>query len=149
MRLLVERLPTVLNAMLGPSARKPHTLFTDRGPGFYHRRWGTITGDYDSACREHGFRLWAGTNSKRGPHAQPPDVADVLLHETAVSWLRRREERSRPKVPWQETPQQFADRLQRAVTHINDNFDVRGLCMEMPDRLNTLASKTKGDRLPK
>ena len=66
-RLLVERLPGVLDEMLGCSSKKPRTLFTDRGPGFYHRRWGTITGDYESACREHGFKPWAGTNSKRGP----------------------------------------------------------------------------------
>ena len=64
-RLLVARLPRLLTKMLGCTARKPRTLFTDRGPGFYHRRWGTITGDYDSACREHGFKLWAGSNSKK------------------------------------------------------------------------------------
>ena len=148
-RLLVERLPGVLNTMLGPSAKKPRILFTDRGPGFYHRRWGTITGDYESACREHGFRPWAGANSKRGPHAQPPDVADVLLHETAISWLRSREEGTRPRVPWEESPQAFAERLHEAVKHINNNYNVRGLCMEFPGRLEDLASRTKGDRLPK
>ena len=71
-RLLVERLPGVLDEMLGCSSKKPRTLFTDRGPGFYHRRWGTITGDYESACREHGFKPWAGTNSKRGPVLSHP-----------------------------------------------------------------------------
>ena len=39
-RLLVERLPGVLDEMLGCSSKKPRTLFTDRGSGFYHRRWG-------------------------------------------------------------------------------------------------------------
>ena len=79
--------------MLGSGAKLPRTLFFDRGPGFYHRSWGTITGDYESACRSVGFTPWAGSNSKEGPRAQPPDIGDVLLHETAVSWLRREEEK--------------------------------------------------------
>ena len=117
--------------------------------GFDHRRWGTVTGDYDSACREHGFKLWAGSNSKNGPHAQPPDVADVVLHETAISWLRREEAESRPVAPWNETPEELEKRLQQAVARINKDFDVRGLCMEFPDRLHDLVKKTYGDRLPK
>ena len=39
--------------------------------------------------------------------------------------------------------------LQQAVVRINKDFDVRGLCMEFPDRLHDLANKTYGDRLPK
>ena len=147
-RLLVERLPGLLDEMLGCSSKKPHTLFTDRGPGFYHRRWGTITGDYESACREHGFKPWAGANSKRGPRAQPPDVADFLLHETTVSWLRRLEERTRPVRPWEETPGELELRLQQAARWVNENYDVRGLCMGVPDRLRALG-EALGDRLPK
>ena len=148
-KLLVERLPDTLRGMLGHSARKPLLLFTDRGPGFYHRRWGTITGDYESACRELGFKPWAGSNSKRGPHAQPPDLADVLLHETAVSWLRRQEEQTRPTRPWEEMPQQLAERLRQGASRINKEFDVRGLCMELPGRLSLLVCDTCGDRLAK
>ena len=110
---------------------------------------GTITGDYESACREHGFKLWAGSNSKYGPHAQPPDVADVVLHETAISWLRSEEAESRQVAPWNETPEELEKRLQQAVARINKDFDVRGLCMEFPDRLYHLSKKTYGDRLPK
>ena len=148
-RILVERLPGVLDRMLGRAAKQPHILFTDRGPGFYHRRWGTITGDYESACREHGFKPWAGTNSKRGPRAQPPDLADVLLHETAVSWLRSQEEQTRPAKPWEESPCELEERLQLAVRWVNQNYDVRGLCRGLPDRPHTLANVTRGDRLPK
>ena len=137
-RILVERLPAVLDKMLGRSAKKPHTIFTDRGPGFYHRRWGTITGDYESACREHGFKPWGGTNSKKGPRAQPPDLADVLLHETAVSWLRRQEEQNRPARPWLESPHELEERLQQATDWVNKEFGVRGLCMGLPDRLHAL-----------
>ena len=145
----VEHLPEALDKMLGRASKKPRTLFTDRGPGFYHRRWGTITGDYESACREHGFKPWAGTNSKRGPRAQPPDVADFLLHETTVSWLRSLEEQTRPVRPWEETPGELEKRLQQAVSWINKKYNVRGLCRGVPDRLRALVHETRGDRLPK
>jgi hypothetical protein len=143
-RLFVAQLPRLLTKMFGPSAQKPRTLFTDRGPGFFHRRWGTITGDYESACRDHGFKTWVGSNSKQGPHAQPPDVADVVLHET-----RREEEKNRPVRPWEETPEELEKRLQKGVRWVNKDFDVRGLCMEFPDRLYDLVKKYSGDRLPK
>ena len=52
-------------------------------------------------------------------------------------------------MPWEETPAEFAERLHVAVKHINDNFDVRGLCMELPDRLEALVSKTKRGPLAK
>ena len=96
-----------------------------------------------------GSSFWVGPNSKQGPRAQPPDVADVVLHETAISWLRVEEEQTRPTRPWEETPKQLAVRLQRGVSRINKDFDVRGLCMEFPDRLHTLVKKKGGDRLPK
>ena len=147
--LLVERLPATLKQMLGRSAKKPRAIFTDRGPGFYHRHWGTTTEDYECTCREHGFKPWAGTNSKTGPRAQPPDLADVLLHETAVSWLRKEEEQTRPVRPWEESPNELEERLQQGVRRINREFDVRGLCMELPDRLHALVVEAGGDRLPK
>ena len=108
-----------------------------------------ITGDYEHACREHGFKPWCGTHSKEGARAQPADVGDVLLHETSVSWLRRAEEACRPKVPWQETRQELASRFQRCVSDINREYDVRGLCMEWPQRLEDLVKTTQGDRLRK
>ena len=147
--ILVRRLPALLDRMLGRSAKKPRMIFTDRGPGFFHRRWGTITSDYEVALREHKFQTWTGTNALKGPRGQPGDIGDMLLHETAISWLRRQEEKSRPVLPWEETPQEFAARLQRAVDHINTTFKVRAMSLEFPDRLDLLVNKTKGDRLPK
>ena len=81
--------------------------------------------------------------TKKGPHAQPRGIGDVLLHETAISWLRREEENSRPKKPWEETPHEFAKRLQDGVRRINKGFDVRGLCSEFPSRLETLVAGSK------
>ena len=40
-------------------------------------------------------------------------------------------------------------RLQQCVKLINREFDVRGLCMEFPERLDYLVKYSKGDRLPK
>ena len=146
---MARHLPALLTKMLGRAAKLPRTIFSDRGPGFFHRKWGTITGDFETACRECGFKPWAGTNAKKGPRAQPRDIGDVLLHETAISWLRREEEKSRPLRPWEETPEELNRRIQLIVSRINREFDVRGLCMEFPDRLTALVRTTHGDRLPK
>ena len=147
--MFVERLPRMLNQMLGASARKPRILFSDRGPGFYHRSAGSITGEYEGACRAHGFKPWAGANAKEGPRAQPPDIADVLLHETAISWLRAQVAKTTPKRSWEETPNQFAKRLKAGVDHANANYNILGLSKEFPDRLKDLVRVTDGDRLPK
>ena len=149
MRQFVSRLPEMLDQMLGHETAKPRTIFSDRGPGFYHRALGTITGEYETACREHNFRPLAGNNSKQGPHAQPPDIADVLLHETAIAWMRPLLFKTRPSKPWEETPQQFATRIHDAVAYVNANYEVSRLCKEFPDRLMALATETHGDRLPK
>ena len=142
----MRHLPALLKTMLGSGARLPRTIFSDRGPGFFHSKWGTITGDYESACRECGFQPWAGTNSKKAPRAQPREIGDVLLHETAISWLRREEEKTRPCTPWRETPVELEHRMLAAVRHINKEFDVRGLSMQFPEGLHTLVV-TDGDRL--
>ena len=75
-------------------------------------------------------------------------MADFLLHETTVSWLRSLEERTRPVRPWEETPGELEERLQQAVCWINQKYDVRALCMGVPDRLRALG-EALGDRLPK
>ena len=148
-RLLVNGLPSLLDKMLGEGTPKPRTIFSDRGPGFFHRRWGTITGDYESALRENGFRTWTGPNSIKGSRAQPRDIADVLLHETANSWLKGLEEKCRPAKPWEETPDELEVRLQNCVDHINREYNVRAMNMEFPARLEKLVRVTLGDRLPK
>ena len=127
----MRHLPALLKTMLGSGARLPRTIFSDRGPGFFHRKWGTITGDYESACRECGFQPWAGTNSK-APRAQPRDIGE--------------EENTRPCTPWRETPVELEHRMLAAVRHINKEFDVRGLSLQFPERLRTLVV-TDGDRL--
>ena len=130
------------------AARKPRTLFTDRGPGFYNRNYGTVTGDYEAACRRHRFLLWAGTNAKAGPHRQPPDIADVFPHETETPWVRARLCKTALQLrrTWDETPAAFAERMAAVVADINDTCDVRGACSGFPERLLSLVRR-KGDRL--
>ena len=146
----VERLPSLLSKMLGAAAGKPRTLFTDRGPGFYNRRYGSVTGEYEGACRKHGFRLWAVLDSTEGPHAQPGDIADFLPHETVISWLRSRLVKSAAQLrrSWKETPAEFDTRLQADVADINASCDVLGACRSFPQRLRDLV-EAKGDRLRK
>ena len=138
--MFIDRLPAMLDDMFGARSPKPRMIFSDRGPGFYHKTHGTITRDYDVACRRHGFKPWAGTNCKTGPHAQPPDIADWLPHETAISWLRAGLIKSMATVPvaWEETPQEFERRLHGVAKSINSHFDVPGLCREVPERLDDL-----------
>ena len=66
-----------------------------------------------------------------------------------MSWLRSQEEQARPAKPCEESPCELEERLQLAVRWVNHNYDVRGLCRGLPDRLHTLANVTRGDRLPK
>ena len=63
--MVVDRLPRLLRRMLGPDAPKPRTLFTDRGPGFYAGT-GSITAEYDAACRRNGFGRLRGPRGLRG-----------------------------------------------------------------------------------
>ena len=79
----------------------------------------------------------------------PGDIGDVLLHETSVSWLRRREEKTRPNKPWLESPFDLTHRLDAIVRGINAEYKVRDLCLEFPARLQLLVHETQGDRLPK
>ena len=145
----VEVLPQLLRKM-GMGENMPRTLFTDRGPGFYHRTHGSVTSDYAEACKKQNFKLWAGSDAKRGDHAQPPDIGDVLLHETAMAWVRAKLAKTGQelKQPWKETPRELGKRLAGIMTDINQNCDVDGLCREFPERLETL-KKRKGGRLDK
>ena len=64
-------------------------------------------------------------------------MPDVLLHETAVSWLRNTLRRTKPEVvPWLETPVQWSKRMMVVVGEVNAGAkDVDGLCMSFPDRV--------------
>ena len=100
-------------------------------------------------CREVSFKPWAGANSRIGARAQPPDIADVLLHETAIAGLRELILKSTPVKLWEETAARFAACLQEAVDHANGEHRLPDLCREIPQRLDALVKVYEGDRLPK
>ena len=77
---------------------------------------------------------------------QPDNLQEVLLHETAVSWIRRREALNRMPNPWEETPEQFATRLKGIVKEINETLNVEGLCRAFKQRVQKLVVRD-GDRI--
>ena len=130
--------------MLGPRARLPRTVFTDRGTGMYNPQ-GLAVRAYANAIEQAGFKLYWGRDAQK----QSPDMGDVLLHETAVAWFRKRMRTERPEVlPWEETQDMWVKRARRAVAAINQEYDVAGLCREFPERLQDLVDGG-GERLRK
>ena len=77
---------------------------------------------------------------------QPGKLGDVLLHETAVSWIRQKLELTLPREPRKETPASYYSRLKRICREINAEYDVDGLCRKWPGRIAQLI-RNEGDRL--
>ena len=63
--------------------------------------------------------------------------SDVLLHETAISWLRDRLHRATASVrkPWDETPAELSTRIIKVVASVNRDCEVANLCRELPPAL--------------
>ena len=78
--------------------------------------------------------------------AQPGSMQDVLLHDTAVSWMRTRLGRTIPTKCWEETPEQYGRRLKRCCDEVNEDCDVEGLCNGLPKRMRLLQDNG-GNRL--
>ena len=137
-------MPSLLKKMLGKQTQLPRIIATDRGPGFYQASSGTIVAAYTEALYQNKFIAFAGDEAKW----QPPDLPDVLLHETAVAWVRsffkKRPFKVKKKVKHNFTL--FAKMLHQCELHINKNYDVAGLCKAFPRRIQALI-KAKGDRL--
>ena len=125
-------------------AAKPDIIFTDRGRGFYEPASGRITADYKAALKENQFKAFMRDNAAE----QPGSLQDVLLHETAVSWLRHRLSISTPAKCWQETRDEYGRRLKRCCDEVNKEYDVDGLCQGYPKRIKLLQQK-QGGRLKK
>ena len=106
---------------------------------------GKVVHAYSDAVDEAGFRLYWGPDAKK----QSPDMGDLLLHETAVSWFRNRMRLERPVgLPWLESREQWAARAQRCVRIINNEHDVAALSRSFPTRLLECRDKG-GERLRK
>ena len=75
---------------------------------------------------------------------QPGSLWEMMLHETAVSWIRRGLTWTLPPRPWEETPAEFARRLRAVVEDINARYSVEGLCRELPQRALALHAAQDG-----
>ena len=103
---LVSKLRSAINIRF-PGDDQPDIVFVDRGPGFWNVMGGNITKGFKRALQENGLRTLYGDDGWR----QPGKLADVLLHETAVSWIRSREQKCRVSCPWTENVADFTARL--------------------------------------
>lgn len=143
--ILVAKVRAALNIRFqGADANPPKTLFTDRGQGFYHINGGRITDGFKAALQEHGLKTYCGDDAS----LQPGNLQELLLHETSVAWIRNRERKTLPPQPCKETVLEFTTRIKAICQHVNDNYDVDGLCRALPERLQMLVD-AKGDRIPK
>ena len=77
---------------------------------------------------------------------QPGSLQELMLHETAVAWIRWRLAQTVPKQAWLETEAEYESRIKKVVDDINQHLDVAGLCHRLPERVDKLVL-AKGDRL--
>ena len=80
--LMVGRVRAALNIRF-QGGTAPTRLFTDRGNGFYNSGTGRITTKYKAALQANGLQAFFNTDAS----IQPGKLQEVMLHETAVSWL--------------------------------------------------------------
>ena len=124
------------------SGPKPGVLFLDRSRVFFNTVTGLVTPEMAAAMETSELDLYWNDDA----HEQPGACADVLLHETAVAWIREGLSQSKAKRPWKESRDQYAARLRSVVADCNARHDVAGLCRGLPKRLRELIRR-QGDRL--
>ena len=138
---LVEKVRGALNVRF-PQGAKPRLLFVDRGKGFYATNTARITPAFKAALQEHNLEAFMGDDASE----QPGVLAQVLLHETAVAWARHQLTITTPKKPWEETREQFGERLREVCRRINARYNVDKLCRDFPARIQLLLDR-RGDNL--
>ena len=139
---LVEKVRVAVNMRFQGGAPQPKVIFVDRGKGFYTPATGKITRQFQAALEANNFTAFMGDNASK----QPGNLQELMLHETAVSWLRTRLAESVPQRAWLETRDAFAARLKQCCDKVNRDLDVDGLCKSFPKRIAKLRAR-KGDRL--
>ena len=138
--LLVPKVRAAVNKRFQNGASQPKTIWVDRGKGFYQPATGKITVAYKKALAAHGFQAALGDDAS----IQPGRLQEMMLHETAVSWMRRRLASTLPAKPWEETRQEYASRLKACCDEINRDLDVEALCRAFPRRIQNLVKKQGG-----
>ena len=140
----VEKLPRILESIVEAHDAWPRVVASDRGPGFYQTSTGYITREYEAALKDQGFRAFVGADAS----SQPPDVPDVLLHETVAAWIRKRLKVTPFSMARSLDAQEMRLRgfLEECVQHINANHKVADFCRDFPKRLCDLKDN-HGERL--
>ena len=77
---------------------------------------------------------------------QPGNLQEVMLHETAVGWMRRRLAVTVPQNPWEETVGEYASRLKSCCAYVNENHEVADLANGFLKRVQKVVDR-KGGRL--
>ena len=95
---------------------------------------------FREALQEHGFSNMMGDSAA----VQPGHMQEVMLHETAVAWIRCRLTQTIPNQSWLESRSAYEAHLKRVVASINAELDVKGLCFKLPDRLGRLIAAGGG-----
>ena len=99
---------------------------------------------YAAALRQAGFRPFAGSCAA----SQPADCPDLLLHETAVGWIRKffkRHPFHRSK-GLEHNLARVKTLMATCVEHINGQYDVEALCSAWPRRLEEVVL-ANGERM--
>ena len=115
-------------------------MFTDRGAVFFNAGTGRTTREYKGALNEFGLEAFQGDSAA----VQPGKLGDILLHETAVSWIRVQLTKTLPARPWEESSTQLFARLRLVAGRINSEYDVAGLCRQLPTRVARLHERGGG-----
>ena len=139
-KVLVAKTRAVVNVRFQSHDTLPKMIWTDRGKGFYSNLTGKITRQYKAALVEHNFEAMLGDDGL----IQPGRLQELMLHETAVSWIRTRLSASVPKRPWEETRNAYAARLKECCEDINRNLNLEDLCHDFPKRIRTLVERGGG-----
>ena len=134
----------LLRKMCGAGAPFPRFVFSDRGPGFYQASHGTIVEAYHAALQANKLQAFAGADASW----QPPDLADLLMHETVAAWVRKYFI-THPMLKGPDLEKNwhsFEKGMLDSEAHNNAHHDLSGLCVSLPRRLQKLRDN-KGDRL--
>ena len=83
----VKMLPAILSKVADAAGALPRVLATDRGSCFYHGATGHLVKAYAKAVTHEGFHTLTGDDAS----SPPPDIPDVLVHETVVAWFQKRQ----------------------------------------------------------
>ena len=126
-------------------ASQPRTVFVDRGAGFYNAGTGGITHEFKAALADHGLRAFMGDDASK----QPGSLWEMMLHETAVSWIRRGLTWTLPPRLWEGAPTELARRLGAVAEDINMCHSVEGLCRGAAPSVSWPCTLPMGGRLDK